>query len=59
MWLKNSDVVEPLLPGLSFNQEQLFFINYGQVWCGKYKHIFLQQAAQLDTHSINEYRFNL
>ena len=28
---------EPLLPGLSFNQDQLFFINYAQVWCTKYR----------------------
>ena len=26
---------EPLLPGLNYTQDQLFFINAGQVWCSK------------------------
>ncbi|RWS03047.1 neprilysin-2-like protein, partial [Dinothrombium tinctorium] len=25
---------EPLLPGLNLNHDQLFFLNYAQIWCG-------------------------
>ena len=35
---------EPLLPGLNYTQDQLFFINFAQVWCGKYKENALRKV---------------
>lgn len=26
---------EPELPGLNLNHDQLFFLNYAQIWCGR------------------------
>lgn len=47
---------EPLLPGLNYNQEQLFFINFAQVWCGKYKPNYLRRAVLANVHSLGEFR---
>ncbi|CAF0711916.1 unnamed protein product [Brachionus calyciflorus] len=47
---------EPLLPGLNFNQDQLFFINYGQIWCGKYKSSYLEKAVSKGLHSVGDFR---
>ncbi|KAH9413417.1 Membrane metallo-endopeptidase-like 1 [Dermatophagoides pteronyssinus] len=32
-WEKQNNV-EPLLPGLNLTHDQLFFLNYAQIWCG-------------------------
>ncbi|CAF0711924.1 unnamed protein product [Brachionus calyciflorus] len=47
---------EPILPGLNFNQEQLFFINYGQVWCGKFRDQNLMSRILNGQHSPAEFR---
>ena len=48
---------EPLLPGLEkYNQEQLFFINFGQLWCGKVRDQALIQEILNDSHSPGEFR---
>jgi predicted metalloendopeptidase len=47
---------EPLLPGLSFNQNQLFFINYAQVWCTKYRDQSLVYRILNSNHSPGEFR---
>ena len=47
---------EPLLPGLNFTQNQLFFINYGQVWCGKLRDQSLLNRVLTDVHSPGEFR---
>ncbi|RNA08868.1 endothelin-converting enzyme 1-like isoform X1 [Brachionus plicatilis] len=47
---------ESILPGLNFNQEQLFFINYAQVWCGKFRDQNLLSRIINGQHSPAEFR---
>lgn len=47
---------EKLLPGLKYNQNQLFFINYGQIWCGKYRNQNLITRILTGHHSPGEFR---
>uniref|UniRef100_A0A2K5C2B8 Membrane metalloendopeptidase like 1 n=1 Tax=Aotus nancymaae TaxID=37293 RepID=A0A2K5C2B8_AOTNA len=44
------------LPGLALTHEQLFFINYAQVWCGSYRPEFAIQSIKTDVHSPLKYR---
>ncbi|RNA08867.1 neprilysin isoform X2 [Brachionus plicatilis] len=48
---------EPLLPGLeNYTAEQMFFISFGQLWCGKSRDQYLIQAIINDPHSPGEFR---
>lgn len=47
---------EKLLPGLSYNQDQLFFINYAQIWCIKITDAALKQRIETGVHSPGEFR---
>ncbi|XP_053432894.1 membrane metallo-endopeptidase-like 1 [Nycticebus coucang] len=44
------------LPGLDLTNDQLFFINYAQVWCGSYRPEFALQSIKTDVHSPLKYR---
>uniref|UniRef100_A0A8C0K931 Membrane metalloendopeptidase like 1 n=1 Tax=Canis lupus dingo TaxID=286419 RepID=A0A8C0K931_CANLU len=44
------------LPGLGLTYNQLFFINYAQVWCGSYRPEFAIQSIKTDVHSPLKYR---
>ncbi|XP_042807314.1 membrane metallo-endopeptidase-like 1 isoform X2 [Panthera leo] len=44
------------LPGLELTYDQLFFINYAQVWCGSYRPEFAAQSLKTDVHSPLKYR---
>ncbi|XP_049474188.1 membrane metallo-endopeptidase-like 1 isoform X2 [Panthera uncia] len=44
------------LPGLELTYDQLFFINYAQVWCGSYRPEFAVQSLKTDVHSPLKYR---
>uniref|UniRef100_H0WNI6 Membrane metalloendopeptidase like 1 n=1 Tax=Otolemur garnettii TaxID=30611 RepID=H0WNI6_OTOGA len=44
------------LPGLNLTNDQLFFINYAQVWCGSYRPEFALQSIKTDVHSPLKYR---
>ncbi|KAI8070891.1 hypothetical protein BC940DRAFT_174856 [Gongronella butleri] len=45
------------LPGLdSLTPEQLFFVNFGRVWCGKSTPERAKQRALIDVHSPGKYR---
>ena len=54
-WIEKN-VEEPVLPGLDFNAKQLFFINYGQLWCGKYRDQYLITRILNGLHSPGEFR---
>ncbi|XP_012589980.1 PREDICTED: membrane metallo-endopeptidase-like 1 [Condylura cristata] len=43
------------LPGLELTYDQLFFINYAQVWCGSYRPEFAVQSIKTDVHSPLKY----
>ena len=47
---------EALLPGLDYTQEQLFFINYAQVWCQKLTNEALELRIATGVHSPGEFR---
>ncbi|KAI4901513.1 hypothetical protein NFI96_033429 [Prochilodus magdalenae] len=47
---------EPYLPGLDLNNEQLFFLNFAQVWCGTYRPEYASQSIRTDSHSPLDYR---
>ncbi|XP_005404217.1 PREDICTED: membrane metallo-endopeptidase-like 1 isoform X5 [Chinchilla lanigera] len=47
---------DQLLPGLELTYEQLFFVNYAQVWCGSYRPEFAVQSIKTDVHSPLKYR---
>ncbi|XP_027699780.1 membrane metallo-endopeptidase-like 1 [Vombatus ursinus] len=47
---------EPRLPGLNLTHEQLFFINFAQVWCGSYRPEYASQSIKTDVHSPLKYR---
>jgi predicted metalloendopeptidase len=47
---------EQLLPGLNFTQNQLFFINFGQIWCGKYRDQSLITRIMTHEHPPGEFR---
>jgi len=57
-WLKtNADIH---IQGLSdkFTEEQLFFINYGQIWCSKYRPEYATWLVNNDPHSPGQFRTN-
>jgi hypothetical protein len=49
---------EPLLPGLDYNQDQLFFINFAAGECMKYKKSYLEKSLSL-VHSLGPFRFEI
>merc|ERR1712121_572608 len=58
-WQKSgqSDVI---LPGFeAFTEEQLFFLGFSQVWCGKYTEARAVQLQATDPHSPGEFRVKI
>ncbi|XP_033097749.1 membrane metallo-endopeptidase-like 1 isoform X4 [Anneissia japonica] len=47
---------EPLLPGLNYTQDQLFFINYAQVWCSAFRPEGATSQILSGVHSPGRYR---
>jgi len=49
---------EPYLPGLEkYTPEQLFFISFGQLWCGKTRDQILIESILNDPHSPGSFRY--
>ncbi|KAM4771129.1 neprilysin [Rhinophrynus dorsalis] len=44
------------LPGLDFTSDQLFFIGFGQVWCGEYRPEYAVTSISTDFHSPGIFR---
>ena len=51
---------DKFLPGLSdeFTEEQLYYINYGQIWCSMYRPEYAKWLVDNDPHSPGEFRIN-
>lgn len=47
---------EPLLPGLNYTQEQLFYINWAQVWCLKTTDQAMESRIRTGVHSPGPFR---
>jgi predicted metalloendopeptidase len=53
--VKNGE--EPLLPGLNYTPDQLFFINFAQLWCLKIRDQELENRIATGVHSPGEFRY--
>ncbi|KFO94056.1 Neprilysin [Buceros rhinoceros silvestris] len=47
---------EKLLPGLDMNHQQLFFLNFAQIWCGTYRPEYAVNSIKTDVHSPGKFR---
>ncbi|XP_064816634.1 neprilysin-like [Oncorhynchus masou masou] len=47
---------EPLLPGINLNHQQLFFVNFAQVWCGTHRPEQAVNSIKVDVHSPGKFR---
>lgn len=58
-WLskQNASVIEKeVLPELNFTSTQLFFLNFGQVWCGDIRSEANKNKMKVSVHSPSRYR---
>lgn len=46
----------PLLPGVRYTQDQLYFIAFGQVWCSLLTPSYIQSSTKSDPHSPGPFR---
>ncbi|XP_072174793.1 neprilysin-1-like [Diadema setosum] len=54
--LNDTGEVHQTLPGLDLNQEQLFFLNFGQVWCSAFRPEGVRARILSGVHSPGRYR---
>ena len=47
---------EPLLPGLRYNQRQLFWVSAAQSWCSVYRDQALRMRVITGSHSPDKFR---
>uniref|UniRef100_A0AAQ4PQ31 Neprilysin n=1 Tax=Gasterosteus aculeatus aculeatus TaxID=481459 RepID=A0AAQ4PQ31_GASAC len=47
---------EPSLPGIDLSHNQLFFLNFAQVWCGTHRPEQAVNSAKVDIHSPGIFR---
>ncbi|XP_067659555.1 neprilysin-like [Haliotis asinina] len=55
-WVAERGAEEPLLPGVSLNHNQLFFLSWAQVWCTKIRRQRAIRLIYIDYHSPNRLR---
>ncbi|XP_004450420.1 phosphate-regulating neutral endopeptidase PHEX isoform X2 [Dasypus novemcinctus] len=55
---KRQGVEEPLLPGISFTNNQLFFLSYAHVRCNSYRPEAAREQVQIGAHSPPQFRVN-
>ncbi|XP_065371462.1 neprilysin-4 [Calliphora vicina] len=57
-WLKENpeEAVDERLPGINMTGEQLFFLNFGQVWCGAMRPEAVRNKLNTAIHSPGRYR---
>merc|ERR1712156_346341 len=57
-WLKSNDISsEEPLPGLEhLNHDQLFYLNFAQVWCGSTRPEALRSKLKTAVHAPGKYR---
>ncbi|KAJ3591265.1 hypothetical protein NHX12_009211 [Muraenolepis orangiensis] len=47
---------EPSLPGIDLSNDQLFFLNFAQVWCGTYRPEQAINSVKVNVHSPGKFR---
>uniref|UniRef100_A0A671UWG3 Neprilysin n=1 Tax=Sparus aurata TaxID=8175 RepID=A0A671UWG3_SPAAU len=47
---------EPTLPGIDLSHDQLFFLNFAQVWCGTHRPEQAVNSIKVDVHSPGKFR---
>ncbi|XP_043975219.1 neprilysin-like isoform X2 [Gambusia affinis] len=47
---------ESPLPGIDLSHDQLFFLNFGQIWCGSYRPQQAVNSVKMDIHSPGMFR---
>ncbi|XP_072019295.1 neprilysin-1-like [Amphiura filiformis] len=55
-WVERNGREEPRLPGLNLTHNQIFFVNFGQIWCGLNRDEDLMYLVMVDTHPPSKYR---
>lgn len=57
-WLKEhpDEVQDEMLPGLNMTGPQLFFLNFGQVWCGAMRPEAIRNKLNTAIHSPGRFR---
>ncbi|XP_006033986.1 phosphate-regulating neutral endopeptidase [Alligator sinensis] len=57
-WIKEKrdDVEEPLLPGIEFNHNQLFFLSYAHVRCNAFRPEAAREQIHIGAHSPPQFR---
>ncbi|XP_017102244.2 neprilysin-4 isoform X1 [Drosophila bipectinata] len=57
-WLKDhpNEVQDEMLPGLNMTGPQLFFLNFGQVWCGAMRPEAIRNKLNTAIHSPGRFR---
>ncbi len=57
-WAQINQNIDKKLPGLTkYSPEQMFFINFGQLWCSKTTNQYAKNGILRGVHSPSDFRF--